>query len=91
MKKEKRFSLLMRLLGATSVVLAISATIMIATAGLSLTPGILLAVAMAGLIGPCAASADSVMDALVGIIELIGEAIMTLVDAVTSAIASLLG
>lgn len=91
MKKEKRFSLALRLVGALCTLLLIGSAIYIAVVGISIAPSVLATLALAGLVGPCVSAGESVLEVLTAIVELVAEGIATLVDAVLNAIGSLFG
>lgn len=91
MKKEKRFSLAARVVGGLSTVLFIGVLLVLATSGLGIASGVLLAASLTGLVVPCAMAGESLLDALGAMMELILEGVTTLIEAVLSGISSIFG
>jgi hypothetical protein len=91
MTKQRKFPLAIRLMGALCMLLLVGAAAFIAIAGINMASGVVLATAAAGLVAPCVWSAATLADMLFAIVELVGEAIATLVEAVVGFFASLFG
>ena len=90
-KKDRKFSLLIRFLGASCTFLLIGSVIYIAVAGLSFVSGFSVAASLTGLIGPSVAAGDSFLDMLVGIFELVVESIQTIFETILDTISSIFG
>jgi len=86
---EKRFSLGVRLLGIASLCLMLTAVISIALFGFGLFSGVLLTSAAVGVVAPCVLTADSLVEMVSGIFELMIESLGTLLEAVLEFFASL--
>ncbi len=90
-KKDRKYSLLIRLLGASCTFLFIGTVIYITAAGLSFVSGFIVAASLLGLVGPSVAAGDSFLEMLVGIFELVVESIQTLFEAILDTISSIFG
>lgn len=86
---KRRFSLGVRLLGSLCLLVFIAAVVWTSVVGVSFASGSLVAVALFGVAAPCVLGADSLVDALTGILELVGESISTLVEGVVDFLSSL--
>jgi hypothetical protein len=89
MAKERRFSLGARVLGALCLALSVGTLIWGLVAGFSLVSGGLFALAASGVAVPCVLAGGSVSEIALAFIELLGESIGTLVEAVVDFISSL--
>lgn len=89
MSKEKRYSLPIRLLGIASLCLMLTAVISMALFGSGLFSGVLLTSAAVGVVVPCVLTADSLVEMVSGVFELIVESLGTLLEAVLEFFASL--
>lgn len=88
-KKDEKYSLLIRFLGASCPFILIGSVIYIAVAGLSFVSGFIVAASLTGLISPSVAAGDSFLEMLVGIFELVAESIQTLFEGIIDTISSI--
>lgn len=90
-KKDRKYSLLIRFLGASCTFLLIGSVIYIAVVGLSFVSGFIVAASLTGLIGPSVAAGDSFLEMIAGIFELIVESVQTIFEAILDTISSIFG
>ena len=90
-KKDRKYSLLVRFLGASCTFLLIGCIFYITIAGLSFISGFLVATSLAGLVGPSVAAGDGFLDMLIGVFELIIEGIQTIFEIIFDTISSIFG
>jgi hypothetical protein len=89
MKKERKFSFAKRLIGGMSMLLFLVALVIVTFAGIGIVSSVFFAAAVAGVVGPCVSSGDSLLEIAGDIIELITESIASIVEAIVDFIASL--
>lgn len=90
-RKEKKNSLLTRLLGAACTVLLIVSVIYIANVGFNYISGLIILAAVSGIAGPSIATGDGVLDILTDIVEIVTEGIQTIIEAALDFFSSIFG
>ena len=90
-KKDRKYSLLVRFLGASCIFLLFGSVVYIALAGLSFVSGFIVAASLIGLVGPSVVAGDGFLEMLVGIFELIIESIQTIFEVILDTISSIFG
>jgi hypothetical protein len=90
-KNDRKFSLLIRFLGASCIFLLVGSIVYIAVAGLSFVSGFIVAASLTGLVGPSVVAGDGFLEMLVGIFELIMESIQTIFEVIFDTISSIFG
>jgi hypothetical protein len=88
-KKEKKFSFAKRAIGGLSILLFVVALVVVAFAGIGVSTGLLLAASVSGVVVPCVISADSPVEIVTDVLELIAESLATLFEGVLDFLASL--
>jgi phage-related protein len=90
-KKERRYSLLIRLLGASCIFLLIGSIFYIAVAGVSFMSGFIVAASIVGLVGPSVAVGEGFIEMITGVFELIVEGVQTIFEVIFDTISSIFG
>ena len=90
-KKGRKYSLLVRFLGASCTFLLLGSVFYIVASGLSFVSGFLLAASITGLVGPSVVSGDGFFEMVTGVFELILEGIQTIFEVIFDTISSIFG